>query len=359
MNIEKMKGKNDQIIDLFRSRLKNAELDVRDEFWEELQDSLPAAARYRRRLIFFRLGAAACVLLVLAASSAAFLYFTPKQDMQETYSKVIVSGSSCSTYNDALRVNPQKLPLVSLSSGRTSCNISKPVTVSADNDKQINDDMVSVSVSITIRSSSRRRRTEQSNNQLSNYGDVNQENNAETTESVKNGAVAENSDTNKLKNPTLALKFFAMTALAAGNGKYKMPISAGVTLEKKLNRILVLESGLLFSDLCSEGQHLKYIGVPVKLNVILVQKGKIDLYASVGGIVDKCISGAPDNDFKHEPIQLALTAGIGLNYRMSDRCAVFVEPGMSHYFDTSSQLATVRTERPTNFNLLCGLRLTY
>ena len=74
---------------------------------------------------------------------------------------------------------------------------------------------------------------------------------------------------------------------------------------------------------------------------------------------DKCIAGAPDNSFKEEPIQLAVTAGIGINYKINDRLAVFAEPGVSHHFKTDSKLATVRTKRPTNFNLLCGLRMTY
>ena len=79
----------------------------------------------------------------------------------------------------------------------------------------------------------------------------------------------------------------------------------------------------------------------------------------VGGIIDKCIAGAPDNSFKEEPVQLAVTAGIGINYKINDRLALFAEPGVSHHFKTDSKLATVRTKRPTNFNLLCGLRMTY
>ena len=112
-------------------------------------------------------------------------------------------------------------------------------------------------------------------------------------------------------------------------------------------------------NLRSAGQHLHYLGIPVKVNVTLVDTKKIDLYATVGGIADKCIAGAPDNSFKEEPIQLAVTAGIGINYKINDRLAVFAEPGVSHHFKTDSKLATVRTKRPTNFNLLCGLRMTY
>lgn len=35
------------------------------------------------------------------------------------------------------------------------------------------------------------------------------------------------------------------------------------------------------------------------------------------------------------------------------------DEAISHHFKTDSKLATVRTKRPTNFNLLCGLRMTY
>ena len=35
---------------------------------------------------------------------------------------------------------------------------------------------------------------------------------------------------------------------------------------------------------------------------------------------------APDNSFKEEPIQLAVTAGIGINYKINDRLAVLPNP---------------------------------
>ena len=162
-----------------------------------------------------------------------------------------------------------------------------------------------------------------------------------------------------VKKHRWAMKVQVGTALPADNGTYKMPVSAGVTVERKLNDFLGIETGLLYSNLRSAGQHLHYLGIPVKVNVTLVDTKKIDLYATVGGIADKCIAGAPDNSFKEEPIQLAVTAGIGINYKINDRLAVFAEPGVSHHFKTDSKLATVRTKRPTNFNLLCGLRMTY
>lgn len=91
----------------------------------------------------------------------------------------------------------------------------------------------------------------------------------------------------------------------------------------------------------------------------LAETPKFDLYASVGGVADKCIAGAPDNSFKNEPVQLALTAGVGMNYKINDKLALFAEPGVTYHFKTDSKLETVRSARPTNFNLICGLRMTY
>ena len=82
-----MKKENDEITDLFRTRLADAGMAVRDGFWEELSQDIPVACQHRRRLIFFRVAAAASVLLVLAASSATFWYFSPKEEMEEAFTK--------------------------------------------------------------------------------------------------------------------------------------------------------------------------------------------------------------------------------------------------------------------------------
>ena len=157
----------------------------------------------------------------------------------------------------------------------------------------------------------------------------------------------------EVKKPrTWAVKAAVGMAFPAENGKYKMPVMAGVTVEKMLNKYLGVESGLTYSSLRSENQNLHYLGVPVKVNVHLAETKKLDLYASIGGIVEKCIAGAPNNDFKNEPVQLAVIAGVGVNYKVNDRIALFAEPGVSHHFKTDSKLET-------NFNLMCGIRMTY
>ena len=46
-----MKKENDEITDLFRTRLADAGMNVRDGFWEELSQEIPVACQHRRRLL--------------------------------------------------------------------------------------------------------------------------------------------------------------------------------------------------------------------------------------------------------------------------------------------------------------------
>ena len=87
-----MKKENDEITDLFRARLADTGMNVRDGFWEELSQDIPVACQHRRRLLLFRVAAAASVLLVLAASSATFLYFSPKEEMEEAFTKIAATN---------------------------------------------------------------------------------------------------------------------------------------------------------------------------------------------------------------------------------------------------------------------------
>lgn len=348
-----MKRENDEIADLFRSSLSNAEMTVRDGFWEKLDHDVPVACQHRRRLIFFRVAAAASVLLVLAASSIAFWYFSPKEELEAAFTQVAVTDAGTLDGDGGVRMKPLSLPMKPVLSKITPGSSGMPF-----NNLDDVDDVDSLSITLSMSFSF----SAVSNG--SNYGHKKEkywQAGVETTEQDENQEEQKAEITsNKVdKKRTWALKAQVGTALPADNGKYKMPISSGVTIEKKLTKYVGVESGLLYSSLRSSGQHLHYLGIPVKMNVTLTDRKKLNIYATVGGIADKCISGAPNNDFKNEPIQLALTAGIGVNYMINDRIALFAEPGVSYHFKTDSKLATVRTERPTNFNLLCGVRMMY
>ena len=59
------------------------------------------------------------------------------------------------------------------------------------------------------------------------------------------------------------------------------------------------------------------------------------------------------------PWQFSVLGAVGAQYNLSRRVGVYVEPGVSYYFDDGSSLATLRKEHPCGFTLQAGLRLTY
>ena len=161
-----------------------------------------------------------------------------------------------------------------------------------------------------------------------------------------------------LKSRNWALKASLGTSLPQGD--FCAPLTADLSVERHLTKRLALEAGVQYNRLAGHGEEtLHTLGVPVKLNILLAQSSKVDFYAQLGGMVEKCVSGAPDNSFAAEPVQGSLLAGLGVSYKLSDRLALFAEPSVSHHFDSDASTRTLRTERALNVNLLCGLRMTY
>ncbi len=167
--------------------------------------------------------------------------------------------------------------------------------------------------------------------------------------------------------------------------RHKMPVTVGLSFRYGLNRWLSLETGLNYTFLSSElrtgntndfyinNQKLHYIGIPLKANFKFLDKKYVTLYASAGGMMEKCVSGKLDSDFymdgKEEksfkedltvkPLQWSLSAAVGAQYNATKHLGIYVEPGIVYYFDDGSTVETIRKEKPFNFNLQMGLRFTY
>lgn len=354
MNIENMKKENDEIIELFRTHLADAGMPVKDGFWEKLSEDIPVANRHRHRVLLLRVAAAASVTLVLAVSSAVLWYLSPKEEIGEAFTKIALTNGG-QMDGDGVRIN--QLPLAV-----AEPVLSKPASkVGVFSHQTEEEDSVTITFSMSFSfTASEGQNVPASGRSRNGYWQASHGGTDETATSRKeSGVVNEENNEVAKKHHAWALKAMAGMALPADDGTYKIPVSVGVTLERKLNKRIGLEAGILYSNLRSTGQHLHYLGIPVKVNFTLADTNRFNLYATVGGVADKCIAGAPDNSFGEEPIQLAVTAGIGVQYKISDRLALFAEPGVSHHFKTDSGLETIRTRRPTNFNLLCGLRMTY
>lgn len=150
---------------------------------------------------------------------------------------------------------------------------------------------------------------------------------------------------------------------------HRLPLNFGVSFRYHLTPRFSLESGLTYtclsSDLTYEGsieveQKLHYVGIPLRANYDLLQTDRFSIYASAGGTVEKCVYGKLGSE-RHtvDPLQLSVMGAVGAQYHLSKHVGIYVEPGISYFFDDGSNTATIRKEKPFNFSLQGGIRLSY
>lgn len=151
---------------------------------------------------------------------------------------------------------------------------------------------------------------------------------------------------------------------------HKQPLSFGVSVRKNLAKGFSVESGLTYTYLASDvryegssekiSQKLHYIGIPVRANWNFVDAKNFTMYVSAGGAIEKCVYGKIGTESETvKPVQLSVMGAVGAQYNISNRVGLYVEPGVSYFFDDGSSIQTIRKETPCNFTLQAGIRLTY
>lgn len=163
--------------------------------------------------------------------------------------------------------------------------------------------------------------------------------------------------------------------------KHHMPVTIGFSLDWNLDKNWTLETGLNYTLLSSdirlgsksyveETQKLHYVGIPLKIRRSIWQNRWFSVYASVGGAVEKCVSGRLESvtvtnggnrtsertSLEVDPLQWSVTAAAGAQVNFTSRLGLYLEPGVAYYFDDHSGVETIRKEHPFNFNLQLGLR---
>ena len=151
---------------------------------------------------------------------------------------------------------------------------------------------------------------------------------------------------------------------------HKQPVSAGLSVRKNLPKGFSIETGLVYtflsSDLFYEGevektsQKLHYLGIPLRANWNFIDRKRFTLYVSAGGTAEKCIYGKiGEETVTVDPLQWSVMAAVGAQYNLGPRIGIYVEPGISYFFDDGSEVRTIRKDTPCNFTLQAGLRLSY
>lgn len=185
-------------------------------------------------------------------------------------------------------------------------------------------------------------------------------------------------------NPQLGIGIFNQGKSVKTEYKHRLPVRVGLNVAYRLTDRLSVESGVSYTRLSSDmkdgtkdnyssnSQKLDYIGVPLNVKYRAFGYRRLSVYASAGLLTEKCVSGKTTHEYvisgekkKHEaedvaakPWQLSVNAALGAQFDVLRNVGVYVEPGVSYYFDDSSPLSTIYKEKPLNFNLNLGVRYT-
>lgn len=172
--------------------------------------------------------------------------------------------------------------------------------------------------------------------------------------------------------------------------EHDQPVSLGLTLSKSIFDNLSIESGLTYTYLSSrvrnananfrvqETQKIHYLGIPVNLNYTLFSLRRLDVYASVGGLIEKDIYGeyrkmgtGETLDFnssaEEEEVttilqrnpQLSVNAGLGLSYPLIQNLKLYGKVGGAYYFDAGNEYKTIYSDRKIVMDLNVGIRYEF
>lgn len=185
-------------------------------------------------------------------------------------------------------------------------------------------------------------------------------------------------------NPQLGIGIFNQGKSVKTEYKHRLPVRVGFNVAYRLTDRLSVESGVSYTRLSSDmkdgtkdnyssgSQKLDYIGVPLNVKYRAFGYRRLSVYASAGLLTEKCVSGKTTHEYvisgekkKHEaedvaakPWQLSVNAALGAQFDVLRNVGVYVEPGVSYYFDDRSTLSTIYKEKSLNFNLNLGVRYT-
>ena len=147
--------------------------------------------------------------------------------------------------------------------------------------------------------------------------------------------------------------------------RHHRPVRMSLTFHMPLGGIFGVETGASYTLLRSTVtttsgstvnrniQTLKYLGIPVNLTAGLYGNDWCRLYLSGGGMAEKCVSG------EIKPLLWSLNAAAGTQINLGRSLGIYAEPGLSYHFDDGSPVRTIYKDRPLDFMMTIGARMSF
>ncbi len=172
--------------------------------------------------------------------------------------------------------------------------------------------------------------------------------------------------------------------------EHDQPVSFGITVSKNIVDRFSVEVGLVYTYLFSrakntsvdfqnqETQYFHYLGIPLNINYNFLNFGKLGLYTSFGGMIEKDIYGKKQyqaqitnellngmskewtiEKISQENPQISVNAGVGAYYPIYGGFNLYGKIGGSYYFDAKNTEKTIYTDKKIVFDLNAGIRFDF
>ena len=179
----------------------------------------------------------------------------------------------------------------------------------------------------------------------------------------------EEEDENKDEEKDSSMKRRIASGQRSDDSRYRhyMPVSFAASLNWEVSERWNIGTGLRYSYLRSDilqnkyvsKQKIHYLGIPVKASYTFWDSRFINAYVSAGALFEMPLAAHIDGKKIDAPDQWSVGAGIGMQFEITRKLSLYVEPDLYYYFDTGSDIRTIRTDKPFSVTIPVGIRFTW
>ena len=179
-------------------------------------------------------------------------------------------------------------------------------------------------------------------------------------------------DSTEVETPEPARTLMRSKSSYTEKYRHEIPKSFGVSARLHLTDRLSINTGLnytryasdrtrIFSDYTyqNDRQYVHYLGIPVRLDWMIVNRKHFNFYLGAGIQADKCIYATVGGERLHEKeVLFGLNGAMGLQFNIVPMVGLYFEPDISYSLNEGS-IQTYRSREPFVVTLRGGLRFNF
>ena len=179
-------------------------------------------------------------------------------------------------------------------------------------------------------------------------------------------------DTTDVETPAPAAVMMRNSRKYNESYSHEIPVSFGVSVRYNLTDKLSVNTGLNYTRYTStreryyytggadmDKQYAHYLGIPVRLDWLAVNKKHFNFYIGAGVQADKCIYATVGNErLREKEVLFGLNGALGFQVNIVPKVGLYFEPEISYALNEGS-IETFRYNEPLMISARAGLRFNF